>query len=92
MYKRQAIDVPERTSYEPPGAAEVISTPGATISGFPAINETGYPLPEKGAGCIVLELYAPTDIARLAVEGMVSVTSADGTRNDAVSYTHLYGI
>ena len=48
--KGVAIEVPVRLTYPPPGAQEVISTPGATRSGLMEVLPRVKPLPENGAG------------------------------------------
>ena len=83
-----AIDVPVFAVYPPLGAADIISTPGATISGL-TIPLVVYPLPENGAIESVAESYAPTDITLPAVEGIVRVVSAAGLRNKVSVYIEL---
>ena len=48
--KGVAMEVPVFEVYPPPGAQEIMSTPGATISGFIKFVLQVKPLPEKGAG------------------------------------------
>ena len=68
-----AIEVPLFTESPPPTAADIISTPGATISGLIWFVSLVNPLPEKSAYVCLLLSYAPTVIALEAVDGIVNV-------------------
>ena len=70
-----AMDVPLWAEYPPPGAGDIIFTPGATISGFTVWITLVYPRPEKSAYEPVRPLYAPTVITLYEVDGIVNVTS-----------------
>ena len=58
-------------------------TPGAHMSGLEVANpdsDSVYPLPENAAYELLSALYAPTDMAREAVDGIVKVFSLSGER------------
>ena len=73
--------VPVNGPYPPLILVVTIFTPGATKSGFTYTLVLVYPLPEKSAIAFNLELYAPTEITFLAVEGSVNVVSMLGILN-----------
>ena len=55
-------------------------TPGADRSGLLRLSSLVKPRPEKSAYVWKESLYAPTDMALRAVDGMVSVVSGVGRR------------
>lgn len=84
-----AKDVPVNAAYPPPTVVVITSTPGATRSGFTIFVSLVNPLPEKSAYANVLASYAPTDIARLAEDGIVSVVASVGNKNPVPRFNTL---
>ena len=76
-------------AYPPPTVVVITSTPGATRSGFTIFVSLVNPLPEKSAYANVLASYAPTDIARLAEDGIVSVVASVGNKNPVPRFNTL---
>ena len=70
-----AKEVPVTASYPPPARAVMIFTPGAASSGLIGCPNLANPRPEKSAYACVASSYAPTEIARLAVDGIVSAST-----------------
>ncbi len=82
------MEVPVLVVYPPPGAVLRILKPGAARSGLGSESPVK-PCPEKEAKVSVLLSYAATVIGEKAVEGIVSVVDAEGTRNRVSGFTEF---